>query len=398
MKSASRLLCAGAALVLTGCWDFNTAYQHYCSAEGCNDGGTGGGSGGGTGGGVSTGGGGTGGGGSVGGGTGGGGGGTDAGVDAGCLNYGQSCSGVDQCCPTADGGFFSFYQGFPMGCSKLNLCELVPPGAADGGLCLPRGYACHDSTECCNGTCDNGRCTSCGSQGDPCSSVYGCCYDVLGVGCDLNTSRCVAIDRPDAGTACLSDDMCADDDTFSNYPAFCNYHGGNPGDLGTCEETKGTCISPGNPPSGGHGCCAGLATGTDGKCCQADGLFCNESGYSCCAGSKCAAGRCVPNSVPDPGLGDHCTQDFQSCGGNGTGYYCDLGSETCGRSYCFASMNAAHEAGCCKWSTLFDVCTFPDQATCKMFGTDCVMSTECCSNSCVKFSDGNYYCDQPAAY
>jgi hypothetical protein len=320
-------------------------------------------------------------------------------MDAGCLNFGATCSGPDSCCPTVDaGGFYSFYQGFPQACSKLDFCQLLPPAAADGGYCRPRGYYCHDSTECCKGTCDNGRCTECGAKGDVCSSIYGCCYDEYYTGCDLTAGRCVALDRADAGNVCTSSDQCADDDTFDNFPSFCFYDGGNPGDLGVCTETHGTCTSPGGTPSGPKPCCAGTQVGSNGNCCLAPGLFCNESSSSCCAGSKCQAGKCVPSAMPDPDIGGHCIF-FQSCGGTGSGYWCDPVSETCGRTFCFPAALGSTEKACCKWSDQFGTCQFPDNTTCKMFDNPCVPGgTDCCGGNCVQFSDMNYYCDYPRYY
>ncbi len=391
------------ALLATGCWDFNGAYDHYCSALNCDGGpgggsggGTGGGSGGGTGGGSGGGSGGGTGGGAVGGGSGGGG--MDAGMDAGCGVFGAQCSGVDQCCPTVDGGYFGFYTGFPMGCSKLDLCQLIPP-AGDGGYCLPQGYACHDGTECCNGSCNGGRCETCGNVGDVCSDVYGCCFNQYYVGCDLNTGRCVDTRRPDGGNACLSSDMCNDDDPFNDATdvTYCEFDGGVAGDLGVCLPTFGQCTEPGSAqPTGAKPCCPGTRTGGQYGCCIEDGAHCAENQYSCCSG-KCQAGLCVPNTTPDPGIGEHCLY-FQSCGGTSGSFWCDEISETCGKTFCFQTPTGPGQTGCCSWTDKFGICTFPDHSTCTMFGNNCTQNSDCCSNSCTTWSDGMKYCEYPPYY
>jgi len=219
--------------------------------------------------------------------------------------------------------------------------------------------------------------------------------------------RCVSISRPDAGNACLTSDMCYDDDPFNDdlTVASCFFDGGSPGSLGVCLPTHGQCTEPGSPPDQGgpKPCCSGLAKGTDNKCCIQDGLYCNENqSGTCCAGSKCQANKCVPATTPDPDLYSHCLY-FQSCGGTSGSYWCDPISETCGKTFCFgASLPAGNgKTGCCKWGAdKFGSCTFPDNSSCLLFGAPCQQNnpSQCCSNSCVQFSDMNYYCEYPAYY
>lgn len=330
------LAIAAVSLALTGCFNFDKAYENYCARGHC-DAGSGGGEGGGAGG---------------GGGGGGGGSGTDGGEDAGtdagptpCLPFGASCTAVGQCCE--DGG--------AMGCSRFGYCQPRPRE------CHEDGYKCGADRDCCSGKCASGACSPCGRSGASCNQAANCCVGSHACG-PSNTCESGVADFGD-GYQCVSADFCAS--------SRCDLTDAGPPPTGRCAADDGGCV----PPKGFSGtkpCCSGLVVDA-GVCCLPEGAYCS-SFANCCSGT-CYGWQCVAEGA---NLGDRCLGGSQCQ----QSFICDLVSHTCTDRQCVASR------GCCTFSDRNGLCDFGDGGSCGNPAHSCNANSDCCSDRC-----SNYICD-----
>jgi hypothetical protein len=354
------------ALGAAGCFNFDKAYDVFCAGGKCGvDAGAGGG--GATGGGGGS---------SVGGGSGGGAGGgsdggadagtdagTDAGIDAGpCLHFGETCKTPTACCTVSD-------AGLAMGCSRLDYCQPTP------AACLEDGYRCSSDSQCCTGSCENGRCRVCGDDGEPCSSARHCC-SLVGFNesvCNTAASSCDSSGPSAAnGYRCLSSDFCAS--------GFCDRPDASVPE-GLCADAGTTCTpllgSPGAP------CCPGTQLAM-GVCKLPDNAFCSSYGNPCASGN-CTGGLCTVATRAK--IGERC-YDSNTCAGLAP--LCDPVSRTCTQQWCIPVGKPM--PGCCSWTTWPGSCVFADAGYCLLPGTGCTTNNECCGGLCQLDTSGSKSC------
>lgn len=113
-------------------------------------------------------------------------------------------------------------------CTNPSQCctGTCPNGRCGAAPCLPAGAGCTSPSQCCVGICQNGRCGAptcnsvnaiCGINSDCCSGICGCIEDFLPI--SICTCRNATCGGPEA--ECLSNADCCEE--------FCDNFGGGPG-------------------------------------------------------------------------------------------------------------------------------------------------------------------------
>jgi hypothetical protein len=324
-----------------------------------------------------------------------------------CRAWGMACTSTAQCCnpPGADGGVDS---GVGLGCSQLDVCEFRPAG------CLPDGYHCGSSSDCCNGQCNAGFCYHCGtpSSGIPCQRATDCCVDD-GAYCS-SSNICSPLGTTEVNAHCLSADFCGTGECAFDAGADAgNDAGADGGPLdGRCASTVGQCTGLGQQPgSGGLPCCPGTsfsclpagsycASGNDALlCCSGacsnnntcapsgpgdGGVCCMPTGTPClnhasCYSNICLEGLCADVAVPYP-QGHPCVAGADCA----NGLFCDRITLTCQKQFCIPQQPAPGWGGCglLSGSTL----SLLDGGSCSMGGfIGCTKGSDCCSGTCLNF-------------
>ena len=123
-----------------------------------------------------------------------------------CISSPPACTQVNS--PCSNGSTNSCCSGI---CNSSSLCEPL-----DG--CQPKGDWCEADEDCCSGTCDkpNSRCSSsinCLDEGEPCSSLLGCCGTMSSCIYDQEAglNRCSEVPASSiaVGQQCAFDAQCA---------------------------------------------------------------------------------------------------------------------------------------------------------------------------------------------
>jgi Stigma-specific protein, Stig1 len=274
--------------------------------------------------------------------------------DDACLDEGGTCAHTGQCC-------------VGLHCCKHKCKELF----ADRKNCGACGHACYAGRECCHGKCRDVRVDehNCGKCGHACGEGQVCCkgrcIDVL-----ADARNCGACGKacPDQWACC--DGRCID---VRADPDSCGWCGN------TCPDGYRICCP--EPP----GWCTDLTF--DDYNCGACGLRCydDESNYTgpctngtcgcaetgegcqkdlhCCQG-RCVDGTCHPCSLP----GSTCRDDFDCCGGHGSGRCIDGKCRCCqyGQDesfFCNGAISSA-EVPCCGYPQSAVECVNPATGDC----------------------------------
>lgn len=292
------------------------------------------------------------------------GGGSDGG-GASCLGFGALCSVEGQCCETSD-------AGLPMACSRNNWCQDT---ARD---CRNDGFTCSRDEQCCNGVCSGGRCAlsaapaeACenGRQCNPWYTTYSCAFDGGSVG-TCTSAR-------ETGSSCASAAFCAS--------GLCDATGDGGVFSASCQTPAGCTPLKQSPTEAG--CCAGLVEVSDAgygvaKCLLPDDAWCQY-------GSECASGDCYGYRCRSgqPSRGDRCHMTANCAGATN---YCDPVNGICTNRWCLPPGLNAY-AGCCA-ITSTHVCSFSDAGACYLPGFQTSTATQCCSGRTFS-SGGTTYCD-----
>ncbi len=303
-------------------------------------------------------------------------------VDQICASIGGACGADSDCCGndcagTCQGGGAckpageDCTNGGDQSCCSRACVDLG--GAmrcAAAPMCRVEGEVCSDNDDCCNFSCDGGKCRTLGDcvmVGESCNTDSECCgFTCRDLG-NTGVKSCQYLGgyRP-AGELCREDTDCCNN-PVNNGPGVCmifNQASGvgrcqNPGGCAPTGEVCGTSdgspsgsnqccpqpVPPGAPdpcqqtPIGTYrcfecytmgqtcmdptDCCSG--TCTNGMCtCVGDGQSC-QTGEECCSGICAPDGTgnlvCSPSCIPDGGT---CTTNTDCCGG-----YCDPQTLTC---------------------------------------------------------------------
>lgn len=330
---------------------------------------------------------------------------------AGCATFGESCAlaGTSSTC-----------------CSRL--C-----GDLDGELrcvasssCRARGEICALDTDCCSGTCLDGRCPSQNQLGqklfvgEPCAADSECASYACASSYPGGPKSCQFLGgcRP-AEEVCHEDweccgylelsagrDQCL---TPLEMPGTCSQLPGLP-NLSRCtlqqtaKEIGEICESGGQKV---HDCCGGpevcqpTVTGVS-RCLGGGfagdgdaGFACAADGDSCSVPEQCCSGTCAPVATFEGVVTLRCSGCVDAGG------LCTTGSDCCGRS-CVAGSCAepaspdagtacaplgagcAGSADCCS-----AICSLGLCRTCHAAGDSCGGNADCCAGSCL---DGSCAC------
>ena len=167
---------------------------------------------------------------------------------------------------------------------------------SDGNSCVGRGGACANESDCCEGPCEGGLCTtgSCAADGVTCGVAGDCCSGACGAGnvCVPRTPQCAA-----NGQACGgSGDCCS----------------------GNCD---GAVCAPGAGCSNTGAVCAASTDCCSGNCANEAGTPCTGGSCNCAPPPACAAeseacssdGECCNGLCDRPGGGDGTCADIGAC-------------------------------------------------------------------------------------
>jgi hypothetical protein len=260
-----------------------------------------------------------------------------------------------------------------------DVCDASSPAVCTHPV-LADGTACTDDSLYCTGaeTCQAGACTS---AGDPCLGGAEC-EDT----CDELTDSCNSV----ANTPCTSDgnectdDVCdgtggcmhptvADGTACTDDTLFCT-------GAETCQ--SGSCVSAGDPCSGGAEC-ADTCDDADNTCNSLAGTGCTDDGNECTEDECDGAGAC---SHPALAAGTACTDDGSEC----TDDECD-GAGVCSHPALAAGTACTDDGSECTDDECdgAGVCSHPALAA----GTACTDDgNECTDDEC----DGVGSCAHPA--
>jgi len=214
-------------------------------------------------------------------------------VDAGgCSVFGQACANDYSCC-----------GALPCEPVAQNLSR-----ACVSSSCQRVGDACHNSSECCSYSCENGLCTQgrpCGVRNDKCNVPEDCCSKVCSNGnCDTSPGCAVVGDSCNSPQDCCSG-YCT---SFLNGSRCMSYGCGRKGEScfdswqccsNSCLDSKCTqnCTVLGAICTDPTDCCSNAA-------CRADPS--GQGPKSCCstAGQLCTVDRnCCSYQCRDDGTG-----------------------------------------------------------------------------------------------
>lgn len=272
-----------------------------------------------------------------------------------CATHSDCCSFacINDACECAPAGQHCLAD---IACCAGNKCvdEVCLPG------CRFDGSTCETATDCCDGDCVGGLCSSasCGGSFEACTDSNDCCPNL---GCDNNrcTTSCGQRSYVCGGGAnepCCSGLTCID--------GTC----GGP----LCKAFASTCNSPSE-------CCG--AGCVDGACCSEEGNSCSGSSLTeqCCPGLRCNTSTFKCEACAPPSGGAACTEQWECCAPSS----CNLGAMTCCAATGYAcSAGPQCCTGRCKSST--GMC-------CAGTNQECETSVDCCSGATC--NPLNHYCE-----
>lgn len=263
-----------------------------------------------------------------------------------CRSTGQPCANLRDCC--------SGYECTDGRCQV----DCAPAGGACGQL--PDGAV----LGCCQGICQDGRCTACRTAGSACEAEGSPCCD--GGTCTAGTCSCVPLDG-----ACTYSSSCCD---------------------GTCVAGACSCLAKAEACSFDEQCCgdmkcregvcAARTVGlhldaceidqdchldrpcTDGLCCSDQGGDCGSIEPWCCEGLVClrdtrTCGACLP-----PGAS--CTIELECCSG------------ACWNGACAQNLGES----CAEVECRYGLTCGPREVCCYEPRIACEGDEDCCSDAC----------------
>ena len=299
--------------------------------------------------------------------------------EPGCAATHQACGGDSVgpfCCSgnqCLSGTCLEFCKPLDFQCKSSNEC--CDGLACTGGHCRPCGgpsSTCKSTTDCCAGTCNGGKCSSCVSKRDPLLTPD----DVVQGACSTDADCCARL-HCSGGFCNCSDELgsCqSDNDCCSGLTC----HNGHCGTLDCID--IGAPDAPPNPaePNACSGCCSGRCDADDTICGGLEKWTCDPA-HGCSEGNYCdATGSC--HNCDQPQKVYACTSNDQCCSRQCEEGHCCGGVSTvpgpqvtCGDQVCCGGMT------CCA-DSFPPYCAQSRHSQCKYLN-DCCPPYQCNPNS-----------------